>query len=90
MNVMDMIKVSFDKDGVMTTTSTAISDQARSQINALGLNISGTLKVDLPKNAVILYSNTNSSPSFFGMLGAYGWKIRSVEQTPMMRIRFDK
>ena len=90
LDMLGMFNVSTDKDGVMTITSAVINDQAKGQIKELGLTISGKLEVVLPKNAVILSSNATSSPTFFGMFGSYSWNIGSIEQAPLMRIRFNK
>lgn len=90
LNVLDMIKVSTDKDGVMTIASPKLDEKTKSEIKKLGLNLSGTLEVDLPKNAEVLSSNTTSSPSFFGWIGSYAWKIGSIDQAPVMRIHFKK
>jgi hypothetical protein len=47
----------------------------------------GTLEVSLPKNAEIISHNATSTPSFFGLLGGYSWKIGAVGDRPMMKVR---
>lgn len=89
-NLMDIIKVSTDKAGVITIGSTQLKDKDKAQLRELGLTVSGTLDVVLPRNAEIISSNTTSSPSLFGLLGTYSWKIGSIDDVPMMKIRLAK
>lgn len=87
-DVLDMIKVRTGKDGVMTIASPQIDAKTQAEIRKLGVSLNGNLTVELPKNAEVLSSNATSSPSLMGLFGAYGWKIGSIEQAPVMRIRF--
>ena len=89
-NLMDIIKVSTDKAGIITITSTQLKDKDKAQLRELGLAVSGTLDVVLPRNAEIISSNTTSSPSLFGLFGTYSWKIGSIDDVPMMKIRLAK
>jgi hypothetical protein len=87
-NIFDFFKVSTDKDGVMTISSPRTTDEDKKQLTKLGLGISGTLDVSLPRNAEVISSNATSSPMLFGLLGTHSWKIGSVDVSPMMKVRF--
>jgi hypothetical protein len=47
----------------------------------------GKLEVVLPRNAEIISNNSTSSPSFFGLLGGYSWKIGAISDKPVMKVR---
>ncbi len=87
LRLFDFLNVRTDKDGVMTISSPEINAKTRKELGELGIKIDGTLEVKLPKNAEILSHNATSTPSFFGMFGAYKWKIGSVDQQPVMKLR---
>lgn len=88
LDMLDIFFVKTDADGVLTITSSEIKEKGMKELEALGMTIDGTLEVQLPENAEIISHNATSSPSFFGMLGAYSWQIGSIDQRPMMQIKF--
>lgn len=88
LRMFDIFSVSTDKNGVITLASTEINDKTKRELGEMGIKIDGTLEVKLPKNAEIISHNATSSPKFFGMFGAYSWKIGSADQRPMMKIKF--
>ena len=61
--------------------------QALSQV---GIKMDGALEMSLPKNAEIISHNATLTPSFFGLLGGYSWKIGSINERPMMKVRIKK
>lgn len=89
-NLLGMIQVSTDRDGVMTISSPQLSEKNRAELDSLGLHVDGKLNVTLPKSAEVISSNATSSPKFFGLFGAYSWKIGSLDKPLMMKIRFAK
>lgn len=88
LRMLDIFSVSTDKSGVMTLASAEINDKTKRELGQIGIKIDGTLEISLPKNAEVLSHNATSSPKFFGMFGAYSWKVGSAEQRPMMKIKF--
>lgn len=86
-SVLEAFRVFTDKDGVINITSVALQAKDKAELQKLGLKMDGKLEVTLPKNAEIISSNATSSPSFFGLFSTYSWKIGSIEERPMMKIR---
>lgn len=86
-NVLDALRVFSEKDGTINIVGAELKAQDKAQLEKLNLKIDGTLEVSIPKNAEVISTNATSSPSFFGMVGTYSWKIGSLEQRPLMRIR---
>lgn len=87
LTMFDVFKVSTDKAGVMTIASSEIKDKDKQELAQMGIKMDGVLEVSLPKNAEVISQNAQSTPSFFGMFGAYTWKIGSVDQRPVMKIK---
>lgn len=87
LRLFDFLNVRTDREGVITISSPEINARTRKELGELGIKIDGTLEVKLPKNAEILSHNASSTPRFFGMFGAYKWKIGSPDQQPMMKLR---
>jgi len=85
--VLDAFNIFTDKDGLVNITSVGLSPADKAELQKLGLKIDGKLEVTLPKNAEVVSSNATSTPTFFGMFGTYSWKIGSIEERPMMKIR---
>lgn len=88
LRMLEIFNVSTDKSGVMTFASADINDKTKRELGQIGVTINGTLEISLPKNAEVISHNATSTPTFFGMFGTYSWKIGSVDQRPMMKIRF--
>lgn len=72
---------------VITIASGEIDEKGKKQLAQLGIKLDGTLDITIPKNAEVLSHNATSTPSVFGLVGVYSWKIGSVEQRPIMKIR---
>lgn len=87
LHLLDILAVSQDKDGVITIASAEVKQKAAKDLIELGIKINGTLEVSLPKNAEVISHNATSTPQFFGMFGAYSWKIGTIDQRPVMRVR---
>ncbi len=86
-NVLDAFHVFTDKEGLINITSVGLKPADKAELQKLGLQIDGKLEVTLPKNAEVVSSNATSTPTFFGLFGTYAWKIGSIEERPMMKIR---
>ncbi len=86
-DVLDVLKVYTDKDGVINISSIGLNGKDKDELAKLGLKIEGKLDVSLPKNAEVISTNATSKPSLFGLFGTYSWKIGSVEDRPIMRVR---
>ena len=87
LRMLDIFTVSTDKEGIMTITSNEIKDKEKQGLEQIGIKIDGTLEVRLPKNAEIISQNATSTPTFFGMFGAYSWKIGRVDQRPVLKVK---
>lgn len=88
LDLFKMIIVSTDVNGIMTIATPKLKPKDVSDIAKLGLTISGTLDVVLPKNAEVISSNATTKPSLFGLLGSYSWKINGFDNQPLMKIKF--
>lgn len=87
LNLLDIVKVSTGKDGVVTISSPEMNEKNKKDLSQLGIKVDGTLDVTLPKNAEVISQNATGTPTFFGLFGTYSWKIGSVDQRPMMKFR---
>jgi hypothetical protein len=87
---MDTFAVQTDKDGVMTISAIEVKEKDMKMFSELGLKMDGVLEVSLPKNAEIISHNAMSTPSFFGLLGGYSWKIGSINARPMMKVKIKR
>ncbi|MGK5068093.1 hypothetical protein [Janthinobacterium sp. RT4P48] len=87
LNVLGVLKVGTGKDGIITIASGELDKNGKKQLSEMGIKLDGTLEVTLPKNAEVLSHNATSTPSFFGLLGSYSWKIGNIDQRPLMKIR---
>lgn len=79
-SLMDFIKVRKDQSGVITVFTPKFSDKNLKELKELGVTVDGTLKITLPKNAEVIESNAQSSPSLGGMVGSYTWKFKKVDE----------
>eukprot|EP01037_Dinobryon_pediforme_P019006 gene19006-19351_t len=87
LDLLSIVSIHTDKDGVTTISSAEVNEKGKKDLSQLGIKVDGTLEVTLPKNAEIISHNATSTPMLFGLVGAYSWKIGSVEQRPMMKFR---
>ncbi len=87
-DVLGMLKITTDKNGVTTIRSPKVSAKDKQQLAELGVKINGSFTVELPKNAEVISHNADSTPKFFGMFGAYKWSVADPEKVPMMQVRF--
>lgn len=87
LKLLDILTVTRDKDGVITIASPEYKDKDLQNLADLGIKIDGTLDIKLPRNAEVLSQNATSTPSFFGLIGGYSWKIGRADQRPMMKIK---
>lgn len=84
-NILSILTVKSDKEGVITLSSAELNEAGKKQLRQLRIQVNGTLSVTVPKNADVLYHNATSTPSLFG--GTYSWKIGDTQQRPMIKIR---
>ena len=84
---MDTFSVQTDKEGIMIISAIAVSDKDKKAFSELGIKMDGVLEVSLPKKAEIISHNAMSTPSFFGLIGGYSWKIGSINERPMMKVK---
>ncbi len=84
---MDTFSVSTDKDGLILIAGAEMRAKDLQALSQVGIKMDGTIEVSLPKNAEIISHNATSTPSFFGLLGGYSWKIGNVNDRPMMRVK---
>lgn len=83
-----VLRVQTGTDGVLTLQAGKLDDKEKASMAKLGIKLDGTLSVTVPISAEVLSHNATSTPSFFGLIGTYSWKIGSLEQRPEMKIRF--
>ncbi|NHZ77920.1 hypothetical protein F2P44_01195 [Massilia sp. CCM 8695] len=88
LDLLGVLRVATDKDGVVTLAAGKLDDKEKASMAKLGIKLDGTLSVTVPISAQVLSHNATSTPSFFGLIGTYRWKIGSIEQRPEMKIRF--
>lgn len=87
LDLLGIVSVRTGKDGIVTISSAEINEKGKKDLSQLGIKVDGTLEVTVPKNAEILSHNATNTPTFFGLIGTYSWKIGSVDQRPMMKFR---
>jgi hypothetical protein len=87
LDLLNILSIKTGKDGIITISSAKIEEKGKKDLSQLGIKVDGTLTVSIPRNAEVIEQNATTTPSFFGLVGTYSWKIGSVEQRPMMRIR---
>lgn len=57
------------------------------QLDSIGAKIEGTLTVDVANGVQVVRHNAESAPTFFGLIGAYRWKIKSPNADPMIVVK---
>jgi hypothetical protein len=87
LDLLGIVSVKTGKDGIVTISSPEINEKSKKELSQLGIKIDGTLDVTIPKNAEVISHNATGTPTFFGLVGTYSWKIGSIEQRPMMKFR---
>jgi len=87
LDLLSIAHVRTDKDGIITISSTEINEKSKKDLSQLGIKVDGTLEITIPKNAEVISHNATGTPTFFGLVGTYSWKIGRVDQRPMMKIR---
>ena len=83
--MMNVISVRQDKDGVITITPQTIAKGDQQSLSQMGVHVDGTVEVKLPSNAKIIYSNATGTPGFFS--SAYSWKIGSFTQPAQIKFK---
>ena len=86
-SVLDAIRISTGKDGVLSISSVGLKPSERAELQKLGLSLNGKFVVTLPKGAEVLASNATSGPNFINQSVSFTWLIGSVEARPMMQVR---
>lgn len=87
LELFNIVTVRTGKDGVITISSTEVNESGKKQLAQLGIKVDGTLDVTIPKNAEVISHNATGTPTFFGLVGTYSWKIGNVQQRPVMKFR---
>lgn len=88
LDLLGMLRIQTGPDGVLTLQAGKLDDKDKASMAALGIKLEGKLSVTVPISAEVISHNATSTPSFFGLIGTYSWKIGSLEQRPEMKIRF--
>jgi hypothetical protein len=88
LDLLGVLRVHTDPDGVLTLQAGKLDDKDKDSMKTLGIKLDGTLSVTVPISAEVISHNATSTPSFFGLIGTYSWKIGSLEQRPEIKIRF--
>lgn len=72
-----------------TITVTGIRPKAEDiqQLNEIGAKIDGNLSVSLANGVNVLKHNAESTPSFFGLFGAYKWQVKSPAADPVIVVQ---
>lgn len=72
-----------------TITISAVRPKAEDlrQLNAIGAKTDGTLSVSVANGVRVLKHNAESEPSFFGLFGAYKWRINSPAADPIIIVQ---
>jgi hypothetical protein len=88
LDLLGMLRVQTGPDGVLTLQAGKLDDKDKASMATLGIKLEGKLSVTVPISADVISHNATSTPSFFGLIGTYSWKIDSLAQRPEMKIRF--
>ena len=86
LNALNIFTVRTDKEGVMTITSAEVKEPERKEMAKLGIAIDGTMEVRIPRNTEVIHHNAASTPTFG--FGAYKWTVGSIDQRPIIKIKF--
>lgn len=74
------------KSGLVEVLGTDIGDKIRDELEALNFTIDGELTVKT--DGEVVDHNADSTPGFFGLVGGYGWKIKSInDPQPIILIK---
>jgi hypothetical protein len=57
------------------------------QLNSIGAKIEGNLSVSVASGIQVVRHNAESEPTFFGLLGAYKWQIKSLSANPVIVVK---
>ncbi len=81
--ILEVFTVTRDKAGVYTIAPPALTPKARKELKDVGIQMSGTAQMYLPKNVKVIDTNASDTPGFFNK--AYDWKIGASQETPSIR-----
>ncbi len=87
MHLIDILSVVRGNDGVITVSSPELKQKDRQELAKLGIKVDGTLEIKVPSGAQVISQNAQSTPSLFGMIGSYTWKIGTPEQRPLLQFK---
>ena len=88
LDLAGVLRVRTGPDGVLNLQAGKLDDKEKASMAKLGIKLDGTLSVTVPISAEVIAHNATTTPSFFGLIGTYAWKIDSLEQRPQIVIRF--
>ena len=80
---VNFFSITQKEQGLIEVQGARISEKDIRQLEPLGLKIDGKLTVKT--NGKVVEQNANSTPSLFGLIGGYDWKITSMHD-PQPRI----
>lgn len=88
LNFMGFFSVVHAKDGSIKVSTSEVKQKDKGSLESLGLNVNGTLSVSVPKNAKVLSSNADSTPTLG--IGDYKWNIKSLSDNANMVLAITK
>lgn len=88
LNFMGFFSVVHAKDGSIKVSTSEVKQKDKGSLESLGLNVNGTLSVSVPKNAKVLSSNADNTPTLG--IGDYKWNIKSLSDNANMVLAITK
>jgi len=87
LHLLDILSVVKGRDGTIVISSPELKEKDRQELAKLGIKVDGTLEIKLPSGAQVISQNAQSTPSLFGMVGSYTWKIGAPDQRSLMKFK---
>jgi hypothetical protein len=88
LNFMGFFSVVHAKDGSIKVSTSEVKQKDKGRLESLGLNVIGGLSVSVPKNAKVLSSNADNTPTLG--FGNYKWNIKSLSDNANMVLAITK
>ncbi len=82
-----LISIIPQKDGTIAISAVKLDSKSIATLKAIGSKIEGTLSVTLGNGVKVISQNATTEPSFFGLMGAYKWQIKSSDVLPSMVVK---
>lgn len=75
-------------DGQLELRAATIKEKDLAGLKKASINIDGTVSANIAKGLAIVKHNATSTPSLFGLFGAYSWRIKSPsDPVPYMLLK---